>query len=346
MKITRREFMKFLGLFMITAPLRIQMPLKMPSFDVKKRSLEKNGKAVKIKVIGVGGAGGNIIDSLVKFGLNGIELIAANTDSQFLEINEVPCKILLGSTNDLYNKDLETGYKAALENKGKIKMVLEGSDIVFIVAGMGGCTGTGGAPVVAKIGKEIGAWTIAIVTLPFCFEGKRRVALSKRGLEWLKETANMTIVIPNDCIFKMMPPSANLLMALQYSDKIFCEIIRDFLAFFKNRDMISCLDIKQIKTMFGKVGIASLGIGEGNSLKESIESALSCPLLEGTFLKRITKILAFLRISGNETLEELRKAVSILDRTFDKKAILLWDTIIDEDIEKPQVKVILGRKTC
>lgn len=270
---------------------------------------------VKIKVVGVGGAGGNALNDMISGGVGGVEYIAANTDAQDLEKSLADIRIQLGeklTRGQGAGADPEIGRLAAEEEVEKIKSLLEDTDMLFITAGMGGGTGTGAAPVIAKIAKDMGVLTMAVVTRPFSFEGKRREKNTQIGIDNLKVAVDGLVIIPNDKLFELPDKAITIQNAFKEANNILKIGITGIAELVLKSGMIN-LDFADIKTTLLNSGLAVLGYGEGegeNRAMKAADKALLSPLLEKSILGA-SKIL--LNISGSEDLT-LMEAKSIADK--------------------------------
>lgn len=257
---------------------------------------------VRIKVIGAGGAGGNAINDMIASGVGGVEYIAANTDAQDLNKSSADIRLQLGETLTRglgAGADPEIGRQAAEEDVEKIKALLEETDMLFITAGMGGGTGTGSAPVIARVAKELGVLTVAIVTKPFSFEGKKRKNNAELGLEQLKGTVDALVVIPNDKLFELPEKSITLQNAFKEANNILKIGIRGVADLIIGTGLIN-LDFADVKATIQNSGIAMLGFGEGegeNRISKAIDKALQSPLLEKS-IQGASKIL--INIAGSD----------------------------------------------
>ena len=244
-----------------------------------------NEKSAKIKVIGVGGAGGNAINNMIASKLQGVKFIAANTDAQALEVSNAPVKIQLGEklTEGLgAGADPHIGRDAAMENSQSIISALEDSHMVFITAGLGGGTGTGAAPIIAEICKELGALTVAVVSKPFSFEGKKRARQAQEGIEALKEFADTVITIPNDRLRGLAAKNATMIEMFRKADEILLHSVKGITDLIMMPGLVN-LDFADVRTTMSKAGLAIMGIGIAsgeNRAIESAERAISHPLLE------------------------------------------------------------------
>ncbi len=232
-------------------------------------------KSAKIKVIGVGGAGGNAINNMIASQLQGVKFIAANTDSQALEMSLAPVKIQLGEhlTEGLgAGANPQIGRDAALESEEALRNALADSHMVFITAGFGGGTGTGAAPVIAEICKDLGALTVAVVTKPFAFEGKKRTLLAESGIDSLKQVADTAISIPNDRLRGLAPKKAKLTDMFLKADEILLHSVKGITDLIMMPGLVN-LDFADVKTTMSKAGMAIMGIGISSGENRAIEAA-------------------------------------------------------------------------
>ncbi|MDP3283668.1 MAG: cell division protein FtsZ, partial [Desulfobacterales bacterium] len=237
-------------------------------------SIVENENSAKIKVIGVGGAGGNAINNMIASNLAGVKFIAANTDSQALEKSMAPVRIQLGEklTKGLGAGAMpQIGREAALENEEAIRKALEDSHMVFITAGFGGGTGTGAAPVIAKICKDIGALTVAVVTKPFSFEGKKRMKQAEEGINELKKHADTVITIPNDRLRGLASKSAKALEMFLKADEVLLHSVKGITDLIMMPGLVN-LDFADVKTTMSKAGMAIMGIGIGTGENRAVEA--------------------------------------------------------------------------
>ena len=291
----------------------------------------------RIKVIGVGGAGCNTINRMIQEGLEGVEFIAVNTDAQALENNLAPTKINIGLnlTRGLgAGANPEVGRKAAEENLDEIKRHLEDTDMVFITAGMGGGTGTGAAPVIAQLAKEMGILTVGVVTKPFSFEGKRRLENAIEGLQKLKESVDTLIVIPNDRIFNIIDKKTTFKQAFQMIDRILHLGVQGISDLIIKPGLIN-IDFADISVIMKDSGTALLGIGYGEGENRTVEAtrqAIENPLLEAKLEGAKNIIFA---VTGGEDLTptEVQEAASIIENIAAEDANIIWWMSIDDNYD-------------
>ncbi len=301
------------------------------------------GLTTNIKVVGCGGAGTNTIERCFEAKIYGAELIAINTDAQHLLHAKVPHKILIGKhvTKGLGAGSLpEKGREAAIESESEIKKVLEGADIVFITCGLGGGTGTGSAPIVARISKEIGALTLAIVTLPFSVEGRVRKENAEMGLARLKDIADTVIVIPNDKLLEIAP-RLPLNKAFKVADEILMRSIKGITEMITKPGLIN-LDFADLKTIMKQGGVAMIGLGESDSENRAVDAvneALSSPLLDVDISEASG---ALVNVIGGEdmTIKEAEGVVEEIYSRINPDATIIWGAGIDPSL-KGTIKVMI-----
>ena len=305
----------------------------------------KTPNPANIKVIGVGGGGGNAVNRMIQSGLSGVDFWTMNTDVQVLEMSSAPNKIRLGAklTNGLgAGGDPTVGEKAAEETKDEILRALDGSDMVFITAGMGGGTGTGAAPVVAKTAKELGALTVGVVTKPFDFEGKRRLNQALQGLENLKETVDALIVIPNQKLIEVVEKRTTFKEAFQVVDEVLLRGVQGISDIITVPGMIN-VDFADVKAVMQSSGSALMGIGRSSGEGRAIEAAkfaINSPLLE-TSINGACGIILNVTGGSDMTLHEVNEAASIVHDAIDEDAVFTFGAVVDERIQgELQITVI------
>ncbi len=301
-----------------------------------------------IKAVGVGGGGGNMIGHMIREGINGIELIVANTDSQALSTSEAHVKIQLGekTTRGLgAGMKPEIGREAALESYDIIKEKLEGADIVFISAGMGGGTGTGAAPIIAQAAKEVGALTISVVTKPFKFEGKRRRKLAEQGIEELKKESDSIVVIPNDKLLSIIDRSVGIKESFKIVDDVLARAvggISGVILSYGPNDIN--LDFADVQTVMSHRGLALMGIGEAqgeNSAYEAIKSAIESPLLDNISINGAMGVLVHFTVHPNYPLVDMSEAMEVVEESADEDAHVIFGTTTNENMAPDQVRITL-----
>jgi cell division protein FtsZ len=303
-------------------------------------------KSAKIKVIGVGGAGGNAINNMIDSNLQGVKFIAANTDAQALEISKAPIKIQVGEalTEGLgAGANPQLGRDAALETTEAIRSALEGSHMVFITAGFGGGTGTGAAPVIAEICKEIGALTVAVVTRPFSFEGKRRLRMADEGIEQLKEFADTVITIPNDRLRGLATKNATMIEMFKKADEILLHSVKGITDLIMMPGLVN-LDFADVRTTMSKAGMAIMGIGIAsgeNRAVEAAEHAISHPLLEDISIAGAKGVLMNITCTSDLTMEEMSEASEKIYEEVGEDAEIIWGAVVDDSLgDEMRVTVI------
>ncbi|MDO8785957.1 MAG: cell division protein FtsZ [Syntrophales bacterium] len=288
----------------------------------------------KIKVIGVGGGGGNAINTMVSYNLKGVELMAANTDAQALSASISPVKIQLGAGGLGAGSDPEIGRMAALESKDILRERIEGADMVFITAGLGGGTGTGGAPVLAEIAKEAGSLTIVIVTKPFQFEGKRRTIQAEEGIAELRKIVDTLIVVPNQRLLCLGGRNISLLDAFKKADDILYHAVKGVSDLITVPGLIN-LDFNDVKKVMSGMGMAIMGTGVAsgeNRAVEAAQKAISSPLLEDNTIQGAQGILLNITGGPDISLYEINEASSMVQAEAHEEANIIFGTVIDESM--------------
>ncbi len=290
-----------------------------------------------IKVIGVGGGGNNAVNRMISAGLKGVEFISVNTDAQALQLSQTGTKIQIGSklTKGLgagANPDI--GQKAAEESRDDIIQALKGADMVFVTAGMGGGTGTGAAPVVAEVAKEMGALTVGVVTKPFTFEGRKRMSQAESGTQNLKAKVDTLITIPNDRLLQVIDKHTSIVEAFRIADDVLRQGVQGISDLIAVPGLIN-LDFADVKTIMKETGSALMGIGSAsgeNRAAEAARLAISSPLLE-TSIEGARGVL--LNITGGSSLGlfEVNEAAEIISQAADPEANIIFGAVIDERME-------------
>lgn len=297
-----------------------------------------NSQICNIKVIGVGGGGNNAVNRMVNAGIKSAEFIAVNTDKQALLMSKAQHRIQIGEklTRGLgAGADPEIGVKAAEESKEALSEMLKDTDLVFITAGMGGGTGTGAAPVIAGIAKELGALTIAVVTKPFSFEGKRRMDNAEKGIKELKGVVDTLVVIPNDKLLKIVPKGTPILEAFRTADDVLRQGIQGISDLIVTPSLIN-LDFADVKAIMKNKGLAHMGIGRGkgdNRTIEAVRQAVSSPLLETT-IEGATGIILNIKGGIDLTLEEVYESAALVKEVVDPTCNIIFGSGIDENMEE------------
>ena len=302
----------------------------------------------KIKAIGVGGGGGNMINHMINEGVGGIDLLVANTDAQALDASIAPYKMQLGMN---VTKGLgagmkpEVGREAAEESYDSIKTMLTGADLVFISAGLGGGTGTGAAPVIAKAAKEIGALTVAIVTSPFAFEGRKRKKLAKAGLEELKKETDSIIVVPNERLLSIVEKNLGMRDSFRMVDNVLAQAVGGISNVILSHGANDInLDFADVKTVMSHRGLALMGVGEsqGSSAAfDAAKTAIESPLLDNLSIDGAMGILVHFHIHPDYPLAEISEAMDIVEENADEDANIIFGTTTSEDIPLDSVKLTI-----
>lgn len=299
-----------------------------------------------IKVIGVGGGGSNAVNRMIGSGLSGVEFWAVNTDIQALNVSLADHKLQIGSklTKGLgAGSTPDAGFKAAEESMEDIMLALEGADMVFITAGMGGGTGTGAAPIIADAAKEIGALTIAIVTKPFRFEGPVRMRQAEEGTKLLKDRVDALIVIPNDKLLQVVERNTSIIDAFKVADDVLRQGVQGISDLITIPGLIN-LDFADVKTIMQNAGSAMMGIGKGTGEHRAIEAAeaaISSPLLEETIMGASGVILS---ISGGTdlSLHEVHDAADVIYNAVDPEANIIFGAVINEDLNDEVIITVIA----
>lgn len=299
-------------------------------------NLDQNAK---IKVIGVGGGGSNAVNTMIRSKLDGVEFIAANTDIQALRSSNAQVKVQIGRelTRGLgAGANPEVGRNAAMEDQTFLAEVLAGSDMVFITAGMGGGTGTGAAPVIAKVAKEMGALTVGVVTKPFAFEGKKRSKQGDLGIESLKENVDTLIVIPNEKLLQVAGKDTPMVDTFKMADEILLQAVKGISDLITIPGLIN-LDFADVKTIMGEMGMALMGTGSAKGENRAIESAqkaISSPLLENVSINGATGIIINITGPSNMTLFEVNEASKLIQQEAHEEANIIFGAVIDDKMKE------------
>lgn len=300
----------------------------------------------KIKVIGVGGGGGNAVNRMIESGIKGVDFIVANTDLQVLNASKAPLKIQIGAEltgGRGAGSKPDIGREAALESRSEIEAALEGADMVFVTCGMGGGTGTGAAPIVASIAQELGALTVGIVTKPFSFEGKKRMDQAIVGLDELKKHVDTLIVIPNDRLREIIDKSTPLLASFKEVDNVLMRGVQSISDLIAVAGLIN-LDFADVKSVMEKRGNALIGIGIGageNRATEAAKQAVSSPLLE-TSISGATD--AIINVTGGEnlTLFEVEEAAEVIRTSANTDINTIFGAVINENLNDEIIVTVIA----
>jgi cell division protein FtsZ len=298
---------------------------------------QSNSLTARIKVIGIGGGGGNAVNTMIGGKLSGVDFMVANTDAQSLEASEAPVRIQLGG---MVTKGLgaganpEIGRRAALEDQEKIREYLDGSDMIFITAGMGGGTGTGGAPVIARVAREVGALTVGVVTKPFIFEGKKRMRQAEEGIEELKQSVDTLIVIPNQRLLSIAAKTTTMLEAFHKADDVLLQAVRGISDLIITPGLIN-LDFADVRTVMAEMGLALMGASSASGENRAIEAAqkaISSPLLEDISIQGARGVLINITGGPDLCLHEVNEAASMIQEEAHEDANIIFGAVIDENI--------------
>ncbi len=307
-------------------------------FEISSNEGVEMQQGAKIRVVGIGGGGSNAVNTMIKAGLSGVEYIVCNTDSQSLNASLAPTKVQLGAdvTKGLgAGANPEVGRKAALDEYEKLSEVLDGADMVFITAGMGGGTGTGAAPVVAKLAKELGALTVGVVTKPFLFEGKKRFRQAESGIQVLEESVDSLITIPNQRLLYIAGDSLSLVDTFKKADEVLLNAVRGISDLINNTGHINA-DFADVSTVMANKGLSLMGTGLCSGPDRAIKAAteaISSPLLEDISIDGATGIIINITGSDTLTMHETNEAVTLIMEAADDDAEIIFGTVIDDTME-------------
>jgi len=298
-----------------------------------------------IKVVGVGGGGVNAVNRMIEAGLRGVEFIGVNTDAQTLLMSDAEVKLDIGreTTRGLgAGSDPEIGRSAADEHREEIEEILKGADMVFITAGEGGGTGTGGAPLIADIARELGALTIGVVTRPFAFEGKRRASQADTGIMELKKAVDTLIVVPNDRLLQVSDPNTPMVEAFRMADQVLYQGVDGITSLITTPGLIN-LDFADVKTVMTGAGSALMGIGLGEGedrAEEAAKAAISSPLLESS-IEGAKGVLLSIAGPTDLTLHEVNRAADLITRVAHSEANIIFGAVVDDALgQEVRVTVI------
>ncbi|NQZ95444.1 MAG: cell division protein FtsZ [Myxococcales bacterium] len=297
-----------------------------------------------IKVMGVGGGGGNAINSMITAGLQGVDFIAANTDAQALQHNLAPMKLQLGSeeTRGLgCGADPTKGRSSALENRDRLREAFEGTDMVFVTAGLGGGTGTGAAPVVAEIAREAGALTVGVVTKPFIFEGKIRMRHAERGLDELHRVVDTVITIPNQRLLALAGKGTAMQDAFKLADEVLFNAVRGISDLITIHGLIN-LDFADVRTIMNEMGVALMGTGIATGDERGVDAAraaISSPLLEDLSIDGAHGVLINITGGPDLTLFEVNEASTLIQEAAHEDANIIFGAVIDDTMPQDEMRV-------
>jgi len=302
-----------------------------------------DGLGARIKLIGMGGGGSNAVNTMIAAGLNGVEFVVANTDSQALKSNLAPIRIQLGEKGLGAGADPEVGRLATVEKTDALREQLDGADMVFITAGMGGGTGTGGAPVVGRIAREEGILTVGVVTKPFKFEGPRRTRQAEAGIQEMRDAVDTLIVIPNQRLLAVAGRKTSVLETFRMADDVLLQAVRGIADLITVHGLIN-LDFADVRTVMSEMGLAIMGSGTAtgeNRAVEAAQKAISSPLLEGISIKGAKGVLINITGSMDLGLHEVDEAATLVQEQADEDANIIFGAVIDENMgEEIRITVI------
>lgn len=315
------------------------------AFTIEEKTMTAGARIV---AIGVGGGGGNMVGHMVNEGVEGIEMIVANTDAQVLQTSFAQTKIQMGSR---LTKGLGAGMKpsvgkdSAIESYDDIRSAIEGADIVFIAAGLGGGTGTGAAPIIAQIAKDVGALTISVVTKPFSFEGRKRLKLADEGLEDLKKESDSIVVIPNDKLLSIIDKNLGMKDSFKIVDSVLAQAVSGTSGvILASGDNDINLDFADLKTVMSHPGMALMGVGEfqgENAAYEAIKAAIESPLLDNMSINGAMGILVHYTVHPDFPLLAMSEAMGVVHESADEDADVIFGTTTDATLSQDYVKITL-----
>jgi len=320
----------------------------MEDFEIEITEAKSSTTGAKIKAIGVGGGGGNMINHMINEGIHSIDLIVANTDQQALESSVAPYKMQLGmnATRGLGAGMVpEKGREAALESFEDIKTMLSGSDIVFISAGLGGGTGTGAAPIIAQAAKEVGALTVSVVTSPFKFEGRKRAKLAKDGLEELKRESDSIIVVPNEKLLSIVEKNLGIKESFRMVDDILAQAVGGISkVILSHGENDINLDFADVKTVMSHRGLALMGAGYAsgkNAAYDAAKAAIESPLLDNISIDGAMGVLVHFDIHPDYPIMEIGEAMNIIEESADEDASVIFGTTTNTNMAPDEVKITI-----
>ena len=296
---------------------------------------DNDSKGPRIKVVGVGGGGGNAINNMIDRGIAGVEFLVANTDIQALDVSKAQARLQLGkgSTKGLgAGAKPDVGAGAAKESIDRIEELLHGADMVFIAAGMGGGTGTGAAPIIADVARRQGALTVGVVTRPFAFEGARRRKQSERGIEALKQAVDTLIIVPNDRLLEMCSKDTSMLEAFKMADQVLFNAVKGISDIITQQGVIN-VDFADAVSVMSAQGLALMGIGRGSGERralDAVQAAISSPLLEEVSIDGATGILVNVTGGPTLTLHEVNEAIALIEDAAHEDANIIFGYVVDE----------------
>jgi cell division protein FtsZ len=320
----------------------------MEDFEIEITEAKSSTSGAKIKAIGVGGGGGNMINHMINEGITSIDLIVANTDAQALDSSYAPFKMQLGlnATRGLGAGMVpEKGREAALESFEDVKQMLSGADIVFISAGLGGGTGTGAAPIIAQAAKEVGALTVSVVTSPFRFEGRKRAKLAKEGLEELKRESDSIIVVPNEKLLSIVEKNLGIKESFRMVDDILAQAVGGISkVILSHGENDINLDFADVKTVMSHRGLALMGAGYAtgsNAAYDAAKAAIESPLLDNISIDGAMGVLVHFDVHPDYPIMEIGEAMGIIEESADEDAAVIFGTTTNSNMEIDEVKITI-----
>jgi cell division protein FtsZ len=298
---------------------------------------ESIDQSAKIKVVGIGGGGGNAVNTMIDCNVYGVDFVVTNTDAQALRMSRATCKIQIGAqlTKGLgAGANPDTGRDAAVESREQLAKALQGADMIFIAAGMGGGTGTGAAPIVAEVAREVGALTVGVVTKPFTREGKQRLAKAESGIKELKKYVDSLVVIPNDRLLGLAGKSMSILDAFKPSDDVLRQAVQGISDLITTSGLIN-VDFADVKAIMSERGMAMMGIGIAGGENRAVEAAtraISSPLLEDIDVSGAKGVLVNISGSSNMTMDEFDAASRIIHEKVHEDANIIIGLVIDDTL--------------
>ncbi|MFQ5902245.1 MAG: cell division protein FtsZ [Candidatus Binatia bacterium] len=305
--------------------------------------VEQINWGARLKVIGIGGGGGTAVNTMITAKLTGVDFVVANTDAQAIEANRAAVKIQLGEkiTKGLgAGANPEIGRRAALEDQDRIRGYLAGADMIFITAGLGGGTGTGGAPIIAQVAREVGALTVGVVTKPFVFEGRKRMRQAEEGIRELKESVDTLIVIPNQRLLSIAAKTTTMLEAFQKADDVLLQAVRGISDLVITPGLIN-LDFADVRTVMAEMGLALMGAASAsgeNRAVEAAQKAVSSPLLEDISIHGAKGVLINVTGGPDLCLYEVNEAATMIQEEAHDDANIIFGAVIDEKM-KDEIRI-------
>ena len=300
----------------------------------------------QIRVIGIGGGGGNAVNNMIASGMSGVEFVAVNTDAQDLDRSLATRRFQLGGqlTKGLgAGANPEIGRESALEDRDRLAELVVGADMVFITAGMGGGTGTGAAPVIAQVAREVGALTVAVVTRPFHFEGRRRRKQGEEGIESLRSVVDTLITIPNQRLISMASERTTMRDAFHLADMVLYQAVKGVSDLINNQGIVN-VDFADVRTIMANKGLALMGVGTGSGEHKTVDAAqkaISSPLLDDVSIAGATSVLINITGNSNLTMYEINEASSLIQEEAHEDVNVIWGWVIDENMkDEARVTVI------